>query len=159
VGIVDPGWTGPIGTTLLNFSRSDYAIQPGDAFLRVSFFEHAPVSPNNMRKAPILVDYHKDMQQLAATKFPSTFLNSEDIAQSAGAAVLDRIRREALVWIGAIGIIFTMIQVGGRFVPPLASEVTVQAEITKAQFTRLEAELDALRTTVGALKQNSSSNP
>ncbi|RYG97164.1 MAG: hypothetical protein EON58_10395, partial [Alphaproteobacteria bacterium] len=25
VGIVDPGWTCPIGTTLLNFSRSDFS--------------------------------------------------------------------------------------------------------------------------------------
>lgn len=44
VGIVDPGWNGPVTTTLLNFSRIDCAVAPGDAFLRVSFFGHAPAA-------------------------------------------------------------------------------------------------------------------
>src|SRR5262245_58360535 len=42
VGIVDPGWDGPLATTLLNFSRVDHTIAAGDAFLRVSLFEHDP---------------------------------------------------------------------------------------------------------------------
>src|SRR5690349_9690219 len=50
VGIVDPGWDGPVATTLLNFSRVDHAIAEGDAFLRVSFFEHDPVPAERMRK-------------------------------------------------------------------------------------------------------------
>ena len=45
VGIVDPGWTGPVATTLLNFSRDDHAVALGDTFLRVTFFDHAAV-PN-----------------------------------------------------------------------------------------------------------------
>src|SRR3954467_11599734 len=35
VGIVDPGWNGPIATTLLNFSKEKHTISPGDSFLRV----------------------------------------------------------------------------------------------------------------------------
>jgi dUTPase len=97
VGIVDPGWEGPVATTLLNFSRVDHAIAEGDAFLRVSLFEHAPVAAERMRKAPPLEAYLKDIQKTAASSFPTTFLDSEKIAEAAGDKVLERVRKEALV--------------------------------------------------------------
>lgn len=159
VGIVDPGWKGPVATSLLNFSRNSYTIHSGDSFLRVSFFEHATVSSDRIRDTPGLRDYHKHVQSLAASTFPPTFLNSDDIAKSAGATVLERIRKEALVWIGGIALIFTLIQFGARFVPPPASEVTVQAEITKAELGRLQAELDAMKSIVDSLKQTPSAVP
>jgi len=141
VGIVDPGWNGPIGTTLLNFSRNDYTVHAGDQFLRVSFFEHDPV-PDKLRRAPSLGEYNKGIQRLAASVFPSTFLNSDEIAGSAGNAVLDRIRKEALVWIGGIALIFTLIQFGARFVPP--AEPAGLSQVS-AQVERLQADLDNMK--------------
>lgn len=141
VGIVDPGWNGPIGTTLLNFSRNDYAIHAGDRFLRVSFFQHDPVLPGQLRGAPTVTDYHKGIQKLAASTFPPTFLNREDIVKSAGSAVLGRIRIEALAWIAGIALIFTLIQFALRFVPP--AEPTGLAGVY-AQVERLQAELDRI---------------
>jgi deoxycytidine triphosphate deaminase len=148
VGIVDPGWKGPIATSLLNFSQNPYTIQPGDAFLRVSFFEHPAVPADKLRNTPELRNYHKDVQRLASSTFPPTFLNSDEIAKSAGNAVLDRIRKEAIIWIGAIALVFTLIQWGTRFIPPLPSELTVHQETTRAELTRLQAELDAMRLLV-----------
>lgn len=159
VGIVDPGWDGPIATTLLNFSRNDYTIQPGDAFLRVSLFEHSPVPAEKLRKAPKLDEYYKDVQRLAASMFPPKFLNSDDIERKAGEAVLERIRKEGLVWIGAIALIFTLIQIGARFVPPLPSELTAQAEVTKAQFARMDAELEAMKSLINGLRIKSITAP
>lgn len=112
VGIIDPGWKGPVSTTLLNFSRQDHAITPGDTFLRVSFFEHQPVSETSFPKSPEIDDYFIGIQKYAMSKFPPTFLNKEDIAKKAGDTVLSRIRREALVWIGAIAFIFPVVQLG-----------------------------------------------
>ena len=145
VGIVDPGWNGPIATTLLNFSRNDYTVHTGDRFLRVSFFEHEAVSESELRNAPSLGDYHKEIQKFAASVFPSTFLNSDDIAASAGQNVLSRIRGEALVWIGVIALIFTVIQFGARLVPQ--EEPSGLAQVS-SQVEHLQADLDRLKTSL-----------
>ena len=111
VGIVDPGWKGPISTTLLNFSRADFALKKGDPFLRVSLFKHDPA---DLTQLPAKVEphvYQNDIQAIAMTRFPSTFLNKEEMESRAGDAVLERIRKEGIAWIGAIAIIFTVIQV------------------------------------------------
>ena len=43
IGVVDPGFNGPISSTLINFGRADYEVRKGIAFLRVSF-HHCPQS-------------------------------------------------------------------------------------------------------------------
>ena len=111
VGIVDPGWEAPIATTLLNFSRVDHAIDAGDAFLRVSFFEHDPVPAAMMAKSPAVSAYLADVKRIAMTRFPPTFLNQQQIAKEAGDKVLKRIRLEGLAWVAVIAAIFTIIQV------------------------------------------------
>jgi hypothetical protein len=146
VGIVDPGWHGPIATTLLNFSRVDHCIAEGDAFLRVSLFEHDPVPPEKLRKAPPLDAYMKDIQKIAASRFPTTFLDTTQIAEAAGKTVLNRIRIEALAWVVGIAVVFTALQIiaswfsgSGR---PAVSEVEVlrdKMEIMQAKLLKLEA--------------------
>jgi deoxycytidine triphosphate deaminase len=37
IGIVDPGWEGPLSAVLVNFGKIDFEIAPGDAFLRLTF--------------------------------------------------------------------------------------------------------------------------
>jgi dUTPase len=36
-GIVDSGWCGPIGSTVINFGRDIYPLKNGEIFLRMSF--------------------------------------------------------------------------------------------------------------------------
>jgi hypothetical protein len=146
VGIVDPGWTGPIATTLLNFSRVDHSITQGDPFLRVSLFEHEPVPPEKLRKAPPLEVYLRDIQKIAACMFPVTFLNTTQIAEAAGKNVLKRIRIEALAWVVGIALVFTLMQVvavwfsgSGR---PAMSEIEAlreKMEIMQAKLLKFEA--------------------
>jgi hypothetical protein len=143
IGIVDPGWEGPIATSLLNFSKRDHAVQVGDTFLRVSFFEHAPVPADLLRKAPSRIQYQKDVQGLAASTFPQTFMNSDEIARTAGASVLDRIRKEALVWVAALGVIFTLMQLGARYIP-LPFEAAAETKALQSEVQRLSDEVRAL---------------
>lgn len=141
VGIVDPGWDGPIGTSLMNFSRNDHTIHAGDGFLRVSMFQHEPVSDDMLRGARSLKDYHKDLQKLAASAFPMTFLNSDDIAKTAGNAVLDRIRKEAVIWIGGIALIFGL---ASRFFSPVPADLGLDTAVLKAQVVQLQSHVDDL---------------
>lgn len=46
VGVVDPGWNGPVATALVNFSTEDFKVSIGDPFLRLMFFEHKTTVPS-----------------------------------------------------------------------------------------------------------------
>lgn len=151
VGIVDPGWEGPIATTLLNFSKIPQAIAEGDAFLRVSFFEHEPAA--KLRTAPSLENYMKDIQKIAASKFPITFLDTNTITEAAGKKVLDRIRSDALAWVVGIALLLTVAQIAVQWVAiwlpsaagrPTASEVeSLRDKITSLQEKLLKLEAAA----------------
>jgi hypothetical protein len=82
VGIVDPGWDGPVATTLLNFSGVNYAISDGDPFLRVSLFEHDPVPSNKLRKAPPLDDYVRISGRPLLPYFRPRFLTAKRYPRS-----------------------------------------------------------------------------
>jgi deoxycytidine triphosphate deaminase len=155
VGIVDPGWDGPIATTLLNFSRVDHAIAEGDAFLRVSFFAHDPVPLARQRKAPPIEVYLKDLQKTAASMFPPTFLDSERIAEVAGRKVLSRIRREALAWVALIAILFTVIQL----VLNATWKDRPRAEVTQADLDALRARIETLQASQSKFERASPPAP
>ncbi|MEA2884836.1 MAG: hypothetical protein QOH32_4092 [Bradyrhizobium sp.] len=142
VGIVDPGWDGPVATTLLNFSRIDHAIAEGDAFLRVSLFEHEPVP--SVRKAPGQEEYLKDIQKTAASSFPITFLDSEKIAEVAGGKVLERVRKEALVWVACVALLFTLIQLAAPVVSRWLDRASL--EVSKRDINDLRDRMDAIQT-------------
>jgi hypothetical protein len=168
VGLVDPGWDGPIATTLLNFSRVDHTIATGDAFLRVSLFDHNPVPSDKLRNAPPLKQYLTEVQKTAASMFPPTFLDSDKIAEVAGRKILSQIRTEALVWVVAIAFLFTMIQVivnatRGEQTHPVDTQTdlnTIRARIEALQVSQsklvTQTDLDALRARIEALQANQS---
>ena len=62
----------------------------------------------NLQRCNSVEEYLRSVQKTAMTRFPQTFLNKEEIAKNAGDAVLERIRKEALVWIAAIAVIFSV---------------------------------------------------
>ena len=111
VGIVDPGWDGPISTTLLNFSKVPFAIASGDTFLRVSFFEHDSVPAQNLTKAPSVDEYVRDLQKIGGSLFPETFLNTSEIAEKARESVTDWIKNNALLWIAMAAGVLALVQV------------------------------------------------
>jgi hypothetical protein len=139
VGIVDPGWQGPIATTLLNFSRVDHAIAEGDAFLRVSFFEHEAVPAEKLRKAPPLEAYLRDIQKIAATMFPPTFLDTKDISEKASRSVLNRLRKEALAWVVLVAVVFTGLQI-------VAAWFTGSGRPTMSEIESLKDKVEAMQS-------------
>lgn len=148
VGIVDPGWHGPIATTLLNFSSVAHCVAEGDAFLRVSLFEHDAVAPGKLRKAPPLDAYLKDVQKIAASRFPATFLDTSDIAEKAGKNVLSRIRVEALGWVAGIALVFTLLQVIINLFTGSRASVT--------EIERLHSKIEFLQSNISKLERSGS---
>lgn len=147
VGIVDPGWNGPVSTSLLNFSSKRHSLMPGDPFLRVTFFEHPAVPADKLRTTKSVDGYRKDVQRAAASLFPPTFLNSEAIAVKAGNHVMERIQRQALGWIGLTAFVFGFGQFFADFAtykwstPPEKEEI----QVLQRELGELQDEIRVLR--------------
>jgi deoxycytidine triphosphate deaminase len=144
VGIVDPGWNGPIATTLLNFSKVPYAIHKGDRFLRVSFFEHQAIQENQRRKSYPLSQYLKEIQSSAATRFPSTFLDTEAIARGAGETAVNSIRNRSVIWLGALAIVFAFFQLTAAWFHPDRAAELQRTRALEAEVQSLQQRLDDL---------------
>lgn len=153
VGIVDPGWTGPIATTLLNFSKIDHVVARGDAFLRVSFFEHTPVPPDLLRTAPSPEEYCKSVQKAAVSDFPKTFLAHKEIAQRAGEKAAAQIRNNALIWAAGIGLYFAVIQAVAIYFHPAYTSAPPEHVVSAEELSRLQSELDIMRKRIGELER------
>ena len=77
VGIIDPKFSGPISTALLNFSNRDAEIHVGEKFFRVLFFQHNDVSafPPPQNEGVNKQEYIRELERKAHLDFPRTYLN------------------------------------------------------------------------------------
>lgn len=118
VGIVDPGWTGPVSTTLVNFGKNARLLSRGSSFLRVAFFSHDvdedetekqkenPVDPNVAAASYLRAAKHH------AVKFPPTFLDQDKLADRAGKKAWSSMRTGALLWGTIIALLIAIVQAG-----------------------------------------------
>lgn len=82
-GLVDPGWDGPISSSLINFSKQTHKIRLGQVFLRVTLFEHTEVQVLPEDKVGSVDEYKVYAQESAVNVFPRTFLDQPRLAQDA----------------------------------------------------------------------------
>ncbi|MCZ4298365.1 dCTP deaminase domain-containing protein [Henriciella marina] len=99
IGIVDPGWRGPLSTSFVNFGKVPIRIRKGQAFLRLTFHSFS----GNV-EAPILTvekaQYVQNVKFSALQNFGNSFLNISDY--------LARHQRHAFYKnLGWYGVIFT----------------------------------------------------
>lgn len=74
-GIIDPGYSGPLSTTAINFGKNPYRIKPGDPFLRVVFHPlqgKGSDASENLAKSD--VEYLADRVH-DSSRYPTTFLD------------------------------------------------------------------------------------
>jgi len=78
VGIVDPGYNGPLTTAVINFGKSDFCIRKGEPFFRTAFFKHdgSDVVPRVESEAGYLASVEAD-----STHFSESFLTIDSLAQ------------------------------------------------------------------------------
>ncbi len=76
VGIIDPMFTGPISTALINFSDRPRQIRIGSKFFRLIFSEHENVSDFHIEDESInFGDYIRELKEKSYADFAPSFLN------------------------------------------------------------------------------------
>ena len=79
VGIVDPGYNGPLSTAVINFGKTDFPLTKGDTFFRTAFFENQPSSQTS-RVTFSRNKYVKEEVVDQLPRFSETFLTMDTLA-------------------------------------------------------------------------------
>ncbi|MCC7703508.1 hypothetical protein IGS59_14760 [Janthinobacterium sp. GW460P] len=78
VGVIDPGWFGPIATALVNFSNEPFELKKGMPFLRLVFIQHAATGVATNRQD--MATYTADMRK-KSKGFSKSFLNMHTLVK------------------------------------------------------------------------------
>jgi deoxycytidine triphosphate deaminase len=98
VGLVDPGFEGPIGSIVINFSKNDILLTAGEEFFRVIFIRH-PEVPDKFRTQRIqetASEYATQRYKDVVQGFPDTFLNTELLSDEMADKVSERVANDVL---------------------------------------------------------------
>jgi deoxycytidine triphosphate deaminase len=81
VGVIDPGWKGPLATALVNFSGGRISLKKGDPFFRVMVFSHKETNCASVVKPrELYVSETLDRSRIFATTFLDTHSLVDEVA-------------------------------------------------------------------------------
>ena len=135
VGVVDPGWNGPLSTALVNFSNSNFSIEKGAPFFRLLFHSH--VDTGVATKTFEMNDYVKDTVS-RSRQFASSFLNMESLTKEVSENVLKM--PEWAIRIGILGVLVALHAIFG----PIAFSVWTDYAEHKTRLHHVEDRLQQL---------------
>lgn len=99
LGIVNPGWTGPLATAVINFGRSPFTICEGDPFFRILFHEHNYVDVEETGSSH--PEYFKDLIR-QTRNFSDTFLTIDTLAPEVAKSMFSMPRLAIYLGISAL---------------------------------------------------------
>lgn len=105
-GIVDPGWSGPLATAIVNFSKREYFLRIEEKFLRLSFFCHntpsREIKPNVIDRR----EYIHERIGIAKTDFGTTFLNIDELSENVAERILNKKKEHWIIYGAVVSIFF-----------------------------------------------------
>jgi deoxycytidine triphosphate deaminase len=153
IGLVDPGYGGPLSTTLVNFSNRPYNIQQGDVMLRLTFFRCETSTARNQ-----LTDeqYLKTKRQ-KILNFSDTFLNLKPAIEKIASDVFWRYAGIAgfLLALFAILVSSTLTFLSRNVWSPVDIKASVLSEVRAAKIDALEKQVETLRQQLSQLQKAS----
>lgn len=155
IGIVDPGFEGPLQSALINFGKTDIRLHAGDVFSRISF--HSLDKPSlGPSSAPLSRESVRREVKLQMDRFlPSTFLDIPKTAEKAAEKMLDGYKSTMLKWLPGIAFVIAamtfLLNFGNMWIlySYMKPQDTLRAESlwreADERIKRLEAENASLR--------------
>jgi hypothetical protein len=136
VGVVDPGWEGPVATALVNFSTKDFRVRIGDPFMRLMFFEHGIAAPAIQPRNPVNRDSYVEQVKKNSKGFSGSFLRMDSLVDDVSRQIfaLPKWGIQA-TWVGVIIALLAI------FVPIAISAITIMHDDRMA-ISRLQQRLD-----------------
>jgi deoxycytidine triphosphate deaminase len=172
IGIIDPGYEGPVSSTLINFGKTAFVLAPGMPFLRLSFHD-CPQSPKARESRHwTRPEYMEHTREQVLTRCGFKFLNLEETAKAAGKKafgdykewLMSRATVAGLVLAAATALITILVPLWAAYadrylvardrwqsdaVQSISSKVAAEQNDT---IRRLQAEMNSLKTEVVQLR-------
>jgi dUTPase len=100
IGLVDPGYDGPISSILINFGKSSFEIKSDDTFLRMTFHKYNPLNSDIENEGIVNVtvpypEYLDNRRNESNNYLDTTFLYLKDIQNKASEAAKQKAQEEA----------------------------------------------------------------
>jgi dUTPase len=98
IGVIDPGWEGPISSLLLNFGKDSYQLRSNQAFLRLTF--HTITAPENVKSTvKDRTSYESEVMRGFEARLASTFMDFQKAAKVSSKEYLDQMKDALLKYI------------------------------------------------------------
>lgn len=108
IGIIDPGWDGPLSSFLVNFGKNERLLAKGDVFLRLTF----QMLTQEVDKVPSVYDeqsYLADRRRRVQGRFGNTFLNISEVIHQLAKETFDTYRTKILAYVSAAALGLAML--------------------------------------------------
>ena len=143
IGVADPGFSGPLSSTLINFGKADFVVKKGMSFLRVSFHRCAPSAMAANSEQWDRDEYLERAREEVLAYSAPTFLNIKKTSAQAAKRVFGSFKRSLAVWAAVAAIVLALATI---FVPLGAAYVErhmVKEEATREAVQKLQQLYDA----------------
>jgi hypothetical protein len=177
IGVCDPGYEGPISSTLINFGKKKFIVKKGTPFLRVSFHRCPQSSKAKDSHKYNRAGYLETVRQEVDLYSGPKFLNMDDTAVKAAEKVFGRFKNGLIIWASLAAVVLALLAI---YAPLGASNLdkyfavrdqrelqlaqTVEKNVEERYDTRLKAlteQVEELRRTTAnkSKKGNASAKP
>ncbi len=137
IGVIDPGFEGPISSTLINFGRGNFVVKQGASFLRISF-HRCPASPKAGKSAKYnREEYVSRVKDEATAYMAPSFLNMEATAKEAAETAFGSFKNGLVIWATIAAVAIALLAI---FAPLGASLVDKYVETRLQRESKLEEE-------------------
>jgi deoxycytidine triphosphate deaminase len=151
-GIVDPGYSGPLSTAVINFSKVSFPIVKGERFFRTLFIKHDPVPEPGV--TVLRDDYIKEVLESRA-KADKTFLHFDSFAEDIEKRIF-KLPKLAF-WVTIVGLalgLATLILPGIAGWTVELRRNQAQVEVLGSRLKDLESSIQSLSATTSAADKN-----
>lgn len=166
IGIIDPGYEGPISSTLINFGKQPYLLKPGTVFLRLTFHEFDPpqFAPEPQRST--YNEYLARTKEEVGLYSGSTFLGLDKTAEYAGVLAFGRFKRWLIAWAAVValmlGFLTALVPVGASYADKVLARrdaLEKRVKTDERKILDLEYQLENVRIGVSADKASKHGAP
>jgi len=149
VGIVDPNYTGPLSTAVINFSSTAFPIRRGDTFFRTAFFEHKETSKKSY--SVDRYDYFRTLESECHLHSDS-FLTIDTLATEIAPKIIGMPRIALFATLAGAGIAIT-IALFGLVAPPIFN-ISSEIHEKNKRIESLENKVENLESYIKDPKQD-----
>lgn len=108
IGIVDPGYDGPLSTTLINFGKREFQLDVNSVFLRVTFHECETSSRSTWPQPVNRQEYVAD-KKAKVQHFGNTFLNLQSAVEKVTDPIFKRYKIQLIAIAALVLTVFPLI--------------------------------------------------